>query len=374
MDEARNGIEGDQQMPSDHAVLAGGGSGGHVFPALAVAAELTRRGWTVTWVGRTRGMERQIVERQGLSYLDLPARAMVGRGILERGTALAQMSRSSLRARRWIRRSNVRIVLGTGGYVSVPAVLGAVLAGCPTVLLEPNAVAGAANRWLSRRAAAAAVAFEEVGPELHCPAYHTGVPVRREFFVGAERPPAKGPLRLLVLGGSQGARQINRLLPAALRQLQPPSAGLQIVHQVGEQLLQEARQEYEAHELPAFEIEIVPFLDDVAGQMAASHLVISRAGAITMAEICAAGRAALLLPLVLAGGHQTANARRLEAAGGAAILSSDVATPELMASRLADLLRDRSRLVEMGQALRSLASPRAAEGVANLLQEVAEAV
>jgi UDP-N-acetylglucosamine--N-acetylmuramyl-(pentapeptide) pyrophosphoryl-undecaprenol N-acetylglucosamine transferase len=318
-------------------------------------------------------MERQIVERRGLSYYALPARAVVGRGLLERVMALAQMGRSSLAARQWIRRSRVRVVLGTGGYVSVPAVLGAALAGCPAVLLEPNAAAGAANRWLSRRAAAAAVTFKEVGTELHCPVHHTGVPVRKEFFAGPERPPAEGPLRVLVLGGSQGARQINRLLPAALRRLEPPSGGLQIVHQVGEDLLQEARQEYEAHDLSAIEIEIVPFLEDVAGQMAASHLVISRAGAITLSEICAAGRAALLLPLVLAGGHQLANARRLEATGGAAILGSDTVTPELMAGRLADLLRDRQRLVEMGQTLRSLASPRAAEGVANLLVEVAEA-
>jgi UDP-N-acetylglucosamine--N-acetylmuramyl-(pentapeptide) pyrophosphoryl-undecaprenol N-acetylglucosamine transferase len=359
-------------MASEHALLAGGGSGGHVFPALAVADELRQRGWQVSWMGRMSGMERELVEARGLPYHGLPAKAVIGRGPFQKAAALGTLGVSSWRARQMIRDLEANVILGTGGYVSVPAVLGAVLNKRPVVLLEPNAEAGSANRWLSRWASSAAVAFAGVERQLNCPSRVTGVPVRREFFEAHDRRPANGALRLLVLGGSQGARQLNQLVPAALGRLESRLSGLEVVHQVGEELFEEAESTYRENELGGLRVRLAPFLHDVAAEMAVADLVISRAGAITVAEICAAGRAALLVPLALAGGHQLANAHRLESSGGAVVLTPEIADAETLGRLLEKLLDDRERLQTMGRTLRGLAWPGAAEAVADLLYEAVE--
>lgn len=360
-------------MASEHAILAGGGSGGHVFPALAVADELRQRGWQVSWIGRMSGMERELVEAHGLPYQGLSAKAVVGRGTFQKVTALGTLAASSWRARQMIRDSEADVVLGTGGYVSVPGVLGAALNKRPIVLLEPNAEAGSANRWLSRWASSAAISQVGMEGQLRCPSRVTGVPIRREFFDAPDTRSARGALRLLVLGGSQGARQLNTLVPSALERLGDMPGSLEVVHQVGEALLEEAESSYRKSDLGGHQARIVPFLDDVAAEMAAADLVISRAGAITVAEICAAGRAALLVPLALAGGHQAANARRLEASGGAVVLTAEEADTESLVTLLESLLGDRQRLRTMGETLRELAWPRAAESVADLLREAVEA-
>ncbi len=314
-------------------------------------------------------MERELVEGHGLPYHGLPAKAVVGRGPLQKLTALGTLGTSSWRARQVIRDLEAHVVLGTGGYVSVPGVLGAALNRRPVVLLEPNAEAGSANRWLSRWASSAAVAFAGVEQQLSCPSRVTGVPVRREFFEAADERSATGALRVLVLGGSQGARQLNELVPAALSHIGSDLSGLEVVHQVGEDLLEEAQDIYGRSALGDLEVRVVPFLHDVASEMAAADLVISRAGAITVSEICAAGRAALLVPLVLAGGHQLANARRLESSGGALVLTPEMADAQSLAGLLRELLDDRERLSAMGLTLRELAWPGAAESVADLLNE-----
>lgn len=360
-------------MASEHALLAGGGSGGHVFPALAVAEELRQRGWKVSWMGRASGMERELVEARGLPYLGLSAKAVVGRGPIQKVAALGTLAASSWRARQIIGDTDANVVLGTGGYVSVPGVLGAALNKRPIVLLEPNAEAGSANQWLSRWASSAAVAMTGMKEQLRCPSRVTGVPVRREFFEARDTRPSSGALRLLVLGGSQGARRLNQLVPAALQQLGDRLAGLEVLHQVGEALLDEAESTYRQSELGAHQVRVVPFLHDVAAEMAAADLVISRAGAITVAEICAAGRAALLVPLALAAGHQVANARRLAASGGALVLTPETADAATLVALLEPLLDDRQRLRIMGETLRELAWPQAAESVADLLSEAVEA-
>ncbi len=352
-----------------HLLVGGGGTGGHVFPALAVAGELERRGWAVSWSGRRVGMERDIVAARGLPYHALPARAVLGRGPLGRAAALAVLAVAALGARRLVRRRRVSAVLGTGGFVSAPAVLGARLAGRPAVLLEPNAEAGAANRWLSRWARAAAVGYAETGAALRCPARLTGVPVREAFFA-TPPPAATGPVRLLVLGGSQGALQLNRLLPAALAELGPVAEGLKVLHQTGAAHLKEVRRTYAERPPAAVEVETVPFLDDVAAAMAGAHLVVSRAGAVTLAEICAAGRAALLVPLAWAAGHQVENAERLAASGGARLLGPGEQTVEACRQALAELLADRAALAAMGGRLRRLARPAAAREIADLVEEV----
>lgn len=375
MDATMHAAPSSNAGPRRHALLAGGGTGGHVFPALAVAEELLARGWRVSFAGSPGGLEARLVPERGIPFYGLPARPLLGRGLLARARALVTLARSAVSAAALIRRLGATVVLGTGGYVSAPAVVGGRLAGRPVLLLEPNARAGVANRWLSRWATAAAVGYTETAGGLRCPATVTGVPVRQAFFAvpplaGA---PATGPSppRLLVLGGSQGARQLNRALPAAAALVLAALPGLRILHQAGARNLDETRAAYAAAGAAAARVEVVPFLDDVAGAMAASWLLVSRAGAITVAEICAAGRAALLAPLAIAAGHQQDNARLLAAAGGAEVLGVADLEPEPLAARLGALLADRARLAAMGQSARSLARPDAAAAIAGLLAALA---
>jgi UDP-N-acetylglucosamine--N-acetylmuramyl-(pentapeptide) pyrophosphoryl-undecaprenol N-acetylglucosamine transferase len=353
-----------------HVLLAGGGTGGHVFPALAVGEELQARGWRVSFVGMAGGMEERLVADRGVPFHGLPAQPLVGRGPLGKVKALTTLMGSAFTARGLIRKVGADVVLGTGGYVSAPAVLGAWLARRPVVLLEPNGKAGVANRWLSRWATGACVGYRETIADLKCPCWVTGVPVRAAFFqVPAELPPTMEP-RLLVLGGSQGSKQINEAMPAAAARLIARFPAIRITHQAGARNLAEARAAYEKAGAGAPHVEVVPFLDDVAGAMAASHLLVSRAGAITLAEICAAGRASLLVPLAISLGHQVDNARVLINEGAAEMIPSNELSSERLAERLEALLADAGRLAAMGRAARALARPRAVADIADRVEEV----
>lgn len=351
-----------------HVLLAGGGTGGHVFPALAVGEALAERGWRVSFAGSAQGLEARLVPARGMPFHPLPARPLLGRGPLGKVRALTTLAGSARAAAALIRRLGVDAVLGTGGYVSAPAVLGARFAGRPVLLLEPNARAGVANRWLSRWATGAAVGYHDTINDLKCPCWVTGVPVRAAFFaVPPELPPLASP-RLLVLGGSQGARQINQTVPAAVARLVERLPALTVLHQAGERNLEETRQAYTATGVAPRHVEVVPFLDDVAGAMAASHLLVSRAGAITVAEICAAGRPSVLLPLVIAKAHQVDNARLLAEEGAAEMRTPDELSADGLAALLAELLTDGARLARMGGAARSLARPGAAAAIADRLE------
>ncbi|HEX3553330.1 MAG TPA: undecaprenyldiphospho-muramoylpentapeptide beta-N-acetylglucosaminyltransferase [Thermoanaerobaculia bacterium] len=353
-----------------HVLLAGGGTGGHVFPALAVGDELRAQGWRVSFTGMQGGLEERLVGERGIPFFPLPARPLVGRGLAAKIGALTTLARSAGSAKRLIREIGAHVVLGTGGYVSAPAVVGARLARRPVLLLEPNGRAGVANRWLSRMATAADVGYRETAADLHCPCRLTGVPIRSAFFAVPSDLPA-GPPRLLVLGGSQGAQQINQALPAAAKLLLARLPELSILHQTGARNLEETKALYIKEGLGE-RVEVVPFLDDVAGAMAASHLLVSRAGAITIAEICAAGRPSVLVPLAIAKAHQMDNARLVVDAGGAEVIPSDRFSADWLAERVAELLSDLPRLAAMGRAARSLARPRAAADIADHLAEIAE--
>ncbi|HYO13209.1 MAG TPA: undecaprenyldiphospho-muramoylpentapeptide beta-N-acetylglucosaminyltransferase [Thermoanaerobaculia bacterium] len=353
-----------------HALLAGGGTGGHVFPALAVAEELQARGWRVSFTGSTAGLEERLVTARGLPFHSLPARPLVGRGLAGKARALATVMSSGTAAAGLIRRLGVDVVLGTGGYVSAPAVFGARLARRPVLLLEPNARAGVANRWLSRWARGAVVGYRDTINDLKCPCWVTGVPVRTAFFAVPEALPPLSSPRLLVLGGSQGAQQINRELPAAAKRLVAALPALRILHQAGQRNLEETRAAYESEGVTERHVKVVPFLEDVAGAMAGSHLLVSRAGAITLAEICAAGRPSVLVPLAIAQAHQMDNARLLADVGGAEMLPSNDFTAERLAEVVLDLFGDGERLARMGRAARSLARPRAVAEIADRLESV----
>ena len=363
-----------------HALVAGGGTGGHVFPGLAIVRELASRGWQVSWAGAAASMEEKLCGKNGVEFYPLPAKPLVGRGPAGQVRALWTLGRSASSARKLLGRLNVQVVLGTGGYVSAGAALGARLAGLPVLLLEPNAEAGVANRWLSRIAVEAFVAFEGE-MQMRCPVKVTGVPVRSEFFDVAPQLPFGSPLRILVLGGSQGARQLNELLPAAFAQL-PESLGRVVIrHQTGSRHQDAVKKIYAEKGLPVMpvdgggwrpdgpriQVETPSFIHHMASAMAESHLILSRAGAITLAELCAAGRPSLLLPLEAAGGHQKRNAERLVAAG-AALLVGEGTTSESLASELTELLADRQRLSGMADAARGLGRAGAAAEIADRIE------
>jgi UDP-N-acetylglucosamine--N-acetylmuramyl-(pentapeptide) pyrophosphoryl-undecaprenol N-acetylglucosamine transferase len=358
-------------VAAPHVLLSGGGSGGHVFPALAVGDELARRGWRVSFAGDPAGLEHALVAARGIEFVPLAARPVVGRSAPQRLRAAATLARSARRARGWVKRERVTVVVGTGGYASVPAVVGGRWARRPVVLVEPNARAGAANRWLSRLAAAAAIAHPETARQLRCPSFLSGVPVREAFFAVASLAPAAPP-HVLVLGGSQGAQRLNRLLPAALAPLFAARPGLTARHQCGERNRAETAAAWQAAETAAGRWEVVAFVDDVAAAMSRATLVVSRAGAISLAEICAAGRPSLLVPLALAGGHQDANARALAAAGAAVVLEERAATADALGAAIGELLDDPARLRAMGEAARALARPAAAATIAARIAALAE--
>ncbi len=350
-----------------HVLLAGGGSGGHVFPALAIGEALAARGWRVSFVGTANGMEARLVPARGVEFHALPAMPMVGRGGFGKLRGGVTLVRSAVAARSLVRRLGAEVVVGTGGYVSAPAVLGARLAGRPAILVEPNARAGVANRFLSRFARGAALGVAGAARDLRCPSVVTGVPLRREFARAAEPLPMGS--RVLVLGGSQGARRLNELLPAALASAAARIPGLEVVHQAGERWIDAARTAYERAGVVA---EVVPFIDDVARAMAEASLIVSRSGANTLAEIACAGRPALLLPLAAAGAHQLDNARAFAAAGAADVFTDGPAS-ELLVDLLVGLLGDRPRLERLASAARGLAKPEAAAAVAELVERAVSA-
>jgi UDP-N-acetylglucosamine--N-acetylmuramyl-(pentapeptide) pyrophosphoryl-undecaprenol N-acetylglucosamine transferase len=356
-------------------LLAGGKTGGHVFPALAVAEELQGRGLRAAWVGTSDSLEERLARARGLDFHALAAAPLVGRGPAQRVGAVLLLLRSAWRARALVRRTGAVAVLGTGGFVSAPAVLGAWLARRPILLLEPNAEAGVANRMLSRFADVVAIAHEQAARGLRCATFVAGVPVRPAFFT-VPTSARHTPRRLLVLGGSQGARALNAALPVALGEL--ASAGgteLEVVHQTGADHLAATAEAYRGAFEPAgaqgfrrgaVAVELVPFVEDVPGAFAAAELVVSRAGAITLAELCAAGRPALLVPLELAGGHQARNAEALERAGAAAMLRErDLAG---LGDTLRRLLGDEAGLRALGARARALARPDAALRIAERIE------
>jgi UDP-N-acetylglucosamine--N-acetylmuramyl-(pentapeptide) pyrophosphoryl-undecaprenol N-acetylglucosamine transferase len=357
-----------QSAPTGRRVLlAGGGSGGHVFPALAVGDELARRGWSVSLAGSPSGMEARLAAERGLPFVALEARPVLGKRLWAKVAALVTLVFSAFTARKVIRDGGFDVVVGTGGYASAPAVLGGRFARRPTILIEPNAEAGLANRWASRFADAAAVAYEATATRLKCLSWITGVPVRAAFF---DIPPLRsdGKPRLLVLGGSQGSQRINRLMPEVLTPLFDRLPELSVLHQCGETHLEATLAGYRAAGLETPRLRVVSFVDNMPAAMAAVDLVVSRAGAITLAEICAAGRPAVLLPLVAAGAHQLANARLLADAGAASLIEEVVLDADRLRLELANLLGDRARLAKMGESARQLAHPQAAVAIVDRIE------
>lgn len=344
-------------------LIAAGGTGGHLFPGIAVADELRRRdpGRRIVFVGTPRGLEARLVPRAGYALELLPILPLNGVGRARQARGLLALPWALLRAAALVVRERPRAVLGVGGYAGGPLALVAALLGVRTVILEPNAKPGFTNRMLRPLAAAAACSYDETRRLFGRRGVLTGNPVRGGF--AALRPRlSPEPCQVLAFGGSQGSRVLNQALMAALPQLPPR---VRLVHQTGPAMQAEVEAAYRA---AGRDDEVVAFLDDMQARFAAADLVVCRSGATTCAELTAAGRASLLVPFAQAADdHQLGNARALQAAGAARLLEERDLSGTALAAALVDLLGDPVRLQAMQQAARLLGRPGAAARVADLV-------
>lgn len=348
-------------------VIAAGGTGGHIYPGIALAEEIRARRpeALIVFVGTQKGLEGKLVPQAGFPLELVSATGFAGKGLSERISALARLPRGFRQARRLLLQHRARVVAGVGGYVSVPVLTAARLLGIPTLIHEPNAQPGLANRLLNRFATRTAVGLEAANADFARPGVVTGTPVRSAFFGLPPLDPEATTRRVLVFGGSQGSRVLNRALTKAAPMLQ--SLGLEVVHQTGEQEIAVAKKRY--YKIPAgWRLEA--FLPRMWEQVGWADLVVCRAGAMTVAEIAAAGRPSILVPFAAATqAHQLANALALSQAGAAVTVREEELQSNRLAAVVEELFSDRQRLAKMGENARKLAKPQAAKMLVDLLFE-----
>lgn len=363
-------------MPGRLAVVAAGGTGGHMFPAQALAEQLKLRGWRIALATDDRGA--LYADKFPADYqMALSAATAKTGDILGMMRASLTVGQGVLQAQKAFKNLDPAVVVGFGGYPSLPALLAAVAQKRPTVIHEQNAVLGRVNRFLAPKVTAVACAFptlEKASKGLRERAYVLGNPVRPEIRALAsgayEAPTYDGPLRLLITGGSQGARLLSELTPQAIRMLpERLRVRLEVQQQTRSESMDAARRTYADSLVKA---EVAPFFRDMAGRLGAAHLVIGRAGASTVCELATAGRPSILVPLkVAADDHQRFNAALLEQAGGAAVCLEDELTVDSLAGALNALLQDPGRLERMAASARAVAAPDAAERLADLVEHTA---
>ena len=347
-------------------LIMAGGTGGHIFPALAVAQHLRDASWRVVWLGNPEGMEARLVPQHGFEMVWVKFSALRGKGLLRKLLLPINLLRGFWQALGAIRQVRPNVVLGMGGYITFPGGMMAALTGVPLVLHEQNSVAGLANKVLAGVADRIATGF----PNVFAKGAWLGNPVRPE--IAAIAPPAgrfagrSGALRVLVIGGSLGAQALNEVIPQGMALLGAAELP-QIVHQAGEKHLEALKANYAAAGVQAH---CVPFIEDMAGAYEWADLVICRSGALTVAELAAAGVASILVPFPHAvDDHQTGNARFLVNVGGAFLLPQDELTPDAVA-RIRNY--SRGQLLEMAEKARILAKPDATAEVAALCGEIAK--
>jgi UDP-N-acetylglucosamine--N-acetylmuramyl-(pentapeptide) pyrophosphoryl-undecaprenol N-acetylglucosamine transferase len=351
-------------------LIAGGGTGGHVFPAVAIAKEWLGReaGREVVMVGTEHGLEMKLVPQAGLPLETIRVAGLKGKGGLTLMRNLAMLFPAMWDAAGILRRHRVAAAFGVGGYAAGPVQLAAALGGIPTVIFEPNAEVGFTNRVLARIATRVAASYEVQVRRYGSKAVLTGCPVRPEFFSCPVRRPAP-PYRILVTGGSQGALPINRAVVDAMDRLAEKKNALSIVHQTGECDYNAVRVAYARREFAA---EVVPFLTDMAGRFAWADLIICRAGAITAAEVAAAGRAAIFIPFGAAtDSHQMRNAQEMARAGAGRVIPQPELTAERLTNEVFSLLNQPGEIEKLAEGARRLARPHAARDIVNLIEEVA---
>jgi UDP-N-acetylglucosamine--N-acetylmuramyl-(pentapeptide) pyrophosphoryl-undecaprenol N-acetylglucosamine transferase len=353
-------------------LIAGGGTGGHLYPGIAVARELLTRvpAAAVTFVGTARGIEARVLPREGLVLDVIRSAGLKGKSLPDvvRGAALLPLS--AVDAWRVISRRRPDVVLGLGGYSSGPVVLLAAMRGIPTMVMEQNALPGFSNRRLAPLVTAAAVTYEEAVAFFGGKAFVSGNPVRSEFFVGThdEQISPPGAARVLVFGGSQGAHAINVAMVEAAPRLAAAAGGLAVTHQTGERDLEMVRDGYRRAGLQA---RVEPFLYHMDREMKDADVVVSRAGATTLAELAAAGRPAILIPLPTAtDDHQRRNAEAVVRHGAAVMVEQKELTGERLARELLALAGDGERRRALARAARTLARPDAAKVIVDKVLEL----
>jgi len=349
-------------------LVAGGGTGGHIFPGIAIARALIGKvpDLEVAFVGTERGLETRIVPAAGFRLLTIRSAGITGKRIAARLRGMALIPLSLAQSLAVLGRERPGLVIGVGGYASGPVLAAAVLRRVPTLIHEQNYVPGVTNRWIAPFATEVVVTFEETIPFLGGRGVALGNPVRREFTrIG---PPANdgGGIRLLVFGGSQGARVINKAVREALPILAAIKDRLRVVHQTGEADHAEVAAAWAAAGFDPERVDVRAFIDDMPRVVEASDLVVCRSGATTVAELTAAGRAAVLIPFARAThDHQTWNARKLERTGAAVLIAeSDLDGPAL-ARVVTGMADDPGRLARMAEASRALGRPDAADRIAD---------
>jgi UDP-N-acetylglucosamine--N-acetylmuramyl-(pentapeptide) pyrophosphoryl-undecaprenol N-acetylglucosamine transferase len=349
--------------------MAGGGTGGHVVPALAVARELRQRGHQVFFVGTDRGLEARLVPAEGFELKKIDIGGLNRVGLRQKLATLIRLPFTTLGCSKLVRGASA--VFSMGGYVAGPPVMAALLRRVPVVVMEPNAVPGFTNRVIGRFVSRALVSFPETAA--YFPkgrAEITGLPVREEFFRIGSRPRG-GTLNLLITGGSQGSRTLNRAASESWRLFRQAGLPVRIVHQSGPRGFEQLREEFATSGLAG---EIVPFITDMPAAFAAADLVVCRSGAGAVSELAAAGKPAILVPFPFAADdHQTRNAEAIERAGAARLVRDDQMNGEKLVAVIADLAGSAGVLERMGEAARRFAKPGAARRAAEILEEAAGA-
>ena len=354
-------------------MIAGGGTGGHIYPAIAIAQEWMARDATrrVIFVGTERGLEKTIVPKAGFPLEFISVGGLKGKSLGDTIKGLFRLPAGFVQAFKLVGRHRPNVVLGVGGYSSGPVLLAAKLRGVPTLVHDSNAFPGLTNRILARFSTAAAIAFEVAGPRLkRSDAVLTGNPIRKEFFEAVgERPAGDNRKRLLIFGGSQGSRTINDAMTGALLFMAPLRESLLIVHQTGPKELERVQQAY--RDSAFADARVVPYLDPIVDEIAAADVVVCRSGAMTVGELAAVGRAAILIPFAAAtDNHQELNARAVEHAGGAIVITEKELTPERLAFAITEIVNDPNRTASMGMSAKTLASPDATKKIVDLLEKI----
>jgi len=351
-------------------LIAGGGTGGHVIPALAIAQEWLSRGKEreVVLVGTERGIEMKLVPQAGLPLETLRVAGLKGKGGVTLTKNLAMLAPAMLDARRVLRKHRPVAAFGVGGYAAGPMMLATWFSGVPNVIFEPNAEPGLTNKLLAKISKRIATGYEISAQAWGKKAVVTGCPVRSEFFSIAP-PRLEKPFRLLVTGGSQGALPINRTFVDAMDQLAARKNDLSIVHQTGERDYNAVRTAYARREINA---EVVPFLTNMAERFAWADVIVCRAGAITAAEIAAAGRAAIFIPFGAAtDSHQLRNAQEMTRAGAGRLIPENELTAERLTVEIFSLIDQPEQIERQSTAARTLARPNATRDIVNLIEEAA---
>ena len=351
-------------------LIAGGGTGGHVFPALAVALEWTSRGEErkVVFVGTQRGIEARLVPQAGFPLETIRSAGLKGIGGMKLFRNVAMLAPAMWDSFAILHRHKFATALGVGGYAAGPVMLAAILRGIPTVVFEPNAEPGFTNRVLADMVTRVATAYEAPTKLWGRKATLTGIPVRAEFFALPQRTPVE-PFHILITGGSQGALVINRTLVDAVDLLATNKHRISIVHQTGERDYNAVRVAYALREIHA---EVLPFIGNMAERFAQADLIVCRAGAITAAEVAAAGRAAIFIPFgASTDSHQLRNAQEMQRAGAARLIPEPQLTAERLTQEIFSLLDQPLELQAMAANARRLAKPHAAQDIVDMIEWVA---